>query len=167
MAAVDQDLIGWTEFLHGKVSIEIASIQQLHCRSSPSCRLTGTDWMKTFIAIYFRCLIPSGFSVTTLCTTSNGDICVCACAWTSSARYTSCWRPLPLTFHRKASACWNWTTPPCVQREIRGSGLLGLGTKGSSTRWSTGGCDMMESGKIPTQQTSRYLGSNLAMFSAS
>ncbi len=50
MAAVGQDLIGWTEFLHGKVSIEIASIQQLHCKSSPSYQLTGTDWMKAFIS---------------------------------------------------------------------------------------------------------------------
>ncbi len=50
VAAVGQDLIRWTEFLHGKVSIEIASIQQLHCMSSPSCRLTGTDWMKAFIS---------------------------------------------------------------------------------------------------------------------
>ena len=50
VAAVGQDLIGWTEFLHGKVSVEIAGIQKLHCRSSPSCRLTGADWMKTFIS---------------------------------------------------------------------------------------------------------------------
>jgi hypothetical protein len=50
VAAVGQDLIGWTEFLHGKVSVEIASIQDIHCRSSPSCRLTGADWMKAFIS---------------------------------------------------------------------------------------------------------------------
>jgi hypothetical protein len=49
VAAIGQDLIGWTEFLHGKVSVEIAAIQNLHCRLSPSCRLTGADWMKTFI----------------------------------------------------------------------------------------------------------------------
>jgi hypothetical protein len=50
VAAVGQDLIGWTEFLHGKVSVEIASIQRIHCMSSPSCRLTGSDWMKAFIS---------------------------------------------------------------------------------------------------------------------
>jgi hypothetical protein len=50
VAAVGQDLIGWTKFLHGKVSVEIASIQNLHCMSSPSCRLTGADWMKAFIS---------------------------------------------------------------------------------------------------------------------
>jgi hypothetical protein len=50
VAAVGQDLIKWTVFLHGKVSIEIASIQQLHCMSSSSCRLTGNDWMKAFIS---------------------------------------------------------------------------------------------------------------------
>jgi hypothetical protein len=48
VAAVGQDLIGWTKFLHGKVSV--AAIQNLHCMSSPSCRLTGADWMKTFIS---------------------------------------------------------------------------------------------------------------------
>jgi len=50
VAAIGQDLIGWTEFSHGKVLVEIASIQNLHCMSSPSCRLTGADWMKTFIS---------------------------------------------------------------------------------------------------------------------
>jgi hypothetical protein len=49
VAAVCQDLIGWTEFLHGKVWVEMASIQNLHCMSSPSCRLTGADWTKTYI----------------------------------------------------------------------------------------------------------------------
>ena len=49
VAAVGQDRIGWTDFLHGKVSIEIASIQKFHCMSSPACRLTGNDWMKAII----------------------------------------------------------------------------------------------------------------------
>ena len=47
-AAVSQDMIGWIEFLHGKVSVEIASIQQFHCAVSP-CRMNGCDWMKHFI----------------------------------------------------------------------------------------------------------------------
>jgi len=50
VAAVGQDLIGWIEFLHGKVSVEIASMQRVHCMMSPSCRLTGEDWMKAFIS---------------------------------------------------------------------------------------------------------------------
>jgi hypothetical protein len=40
LAAAGQDLIGWTEFLHGKVLVEFASIQHIHCTLSPSCRLT-------------------------------------------------------------------------------------------------------------------------------
>ena len=36
--------------MHGKVLVEIASIQNLHCMSSPSCRITDADWMKTFIS---------------------------------------------------------------------------------------------------------------------
>jgi hypothetical protein len=49
-----QDSIGWTDFLHGKVLVEIASIQQLHCMSSLSCRLTGKDWMKAFISLLLQ-----------------------------------------------------------------------------------------------------------------
>ena len=30
--------------------MEIAAIQNLHCMSSPSCRITGADWMKAFIS---------------------------------------------------------------------------------------------------------------------
>jgi hypothetical protein len=44
-AAASQDLIGWTEFLHGKVLVDIEAIQQLHCSLQP-CRITGPDWMK-------------------------------------------------------------------------------------------------------------------------
>jgi hypothetical protein len=48
-AAVSQDLIGWMEFLHGKVSKEIRCIQEVHCTLS-LCRITGTDWMKLLVA---------------------------------------------------------------------------------------------------------------------
>jgi hypothetical protein len=30
--------------------VEIAAIQDIHCRLSSSCRLTGADWMKAFIS---------------------------------------------------------------------------------------------------------------------
>ncbi len=50
VAAVGQDMIRWTEFLHGKVSVDIAMIQKLHCMSSPACRMTGNDWTKGFIS---------------------------------------------------------------------------------------------------------------------
>jgi hypothetical protein len=43
--AASQDLIGWTEFLHGKISINIKTIQDLHCTLSP-CHITGSEWMK-------------------------------------------------------------------------------------------------------------------------
>ena len=48
-AAESQDLIGWVEFLHGKVSVEIAKLQRFHCAASP-CRMNGTDWMKHFVS---------------------------------------------------------------------------------------------------------------------
>jgi hypothetical protein len=47
-AAASQDLIGWVEFLHGKVSVEFRTIQDIHCTLS-SCRMTGEDWMKAFV----------------------------------------------------------------------------------------------------------------------
>jgi hypothetical protein len=50
LAAAGQDLIGWTEFLHGKVLVVFASIQHFHCALSPSRQLTGDDWMKAFVS---------------------------------------------------------------------------------------------------------------------
>jgi hypothetical protein len=47
-AAASQDKIGWVELLHGKVSVKIAKIQDIHCKLS-DCRMTGADWMKHFI----------------------------------------------------------------------------------------------------------------------
>ncbi len=49
MAAASQDLIGWVEFLHGKVSVEFRSIQDIHCTLS-FCHMTGDDWMKAFVS---------------------------------------------------------------------------------------------------------------------
>jgi hypothetical protein len=40
IAAASQDLIGWTEFLHGKIFVNIKAIQQVHCSLSP-CQITG------------------------------------------------------------------------------------------------------------------------------
>jgi hypothetical protein len=47
-AASSQDLIGWVEFLHGRISVEFRTIQDIHCTLS-SCRMTGEDWMKAFV----------------------------------------------------------------------------------------------------------------------
>jgi hypothetical protein len=45
--AASRDLIGWVEFLQGKVLVEFRTIHDIHCASS-SCRVTGEDWMKVF-----------------------------------------------------------------------------------------------------------------------
>jgi hypothetical protein len=50
LAAAGQDLIGWTEFLHGKVLVEFTSMQHIHCAPPPSCQLTRDDWMKAFVS---------------------------------------------------------------------------------------------------------------------
>jgi hypothetical protein len=47
-AAARQDAIGWVECLHGKVSVAIAKIEEIHCKLS-SCRMTSNNWMKHFI----------------------------------------------------------------------------------------------------------------------
>jgi hypothetical protein len=44
-----QDLIGWTEFIHGKISIDKEAIQQVHCALSP-CQITGQDRVKLFLS---------------------------------------------------------------------------------------------------------------------
>ena len=48
-AAQSQDLIGWREFMEGKISKEIAAIQCTHS-AVPPCRMNGDDWMKHFIS---------------------------------------------------------------------------------------------------------------------
>ncbi len=47
IAASSQDIIGWVEFLHGKVSVEFRTIQDIHCALS-SCHMMGADWMNAF-----------------------------------------------------------------------------------------------------------------------
>jgi hypothetical protein len=52
-AAESIDAIGWVELLHGKVSVEIAAIQNLHCAVAP-CHMNGEDWMKHFVSHLIR-----------------------------------------------------------------------------------------------------------------
>ena len=52
-AGASQDEIGWVELLHDKVSVEIAAIQDTHCRLS-TCRMNGRDWMKHFVSHLLR-----------------------------------------------------------------------------------------------------------------
>ncbi len=47
-AAESQDLIGWGEFLHGKVLIKIRKIQEAHCIIA-STRINGAGWMTQFV----------------------------------------------------------------------------------------------------------------------
>jgi hypothetical protein len=46
-AAESQDLIGWGEFLHGKVLIKFRRIQEAHCIMAGT-RINGADWMAQF-----------------------------------------------------------------------------------------------------------------------
>ena len=48
-AVESQDLIGWVEFVHSKVSVEIAKLQRFHC-TALLCRMNGSDWMKHFVS---------------------------------------------------------------------------------------------------------------------
>ncbi len=46
-AAESQDMIGWIEFLHGKVSTKFQSIQRTHyIMAGP--QISGNDWMTQF-----------------------------------------------------------------------------------------------------------------------
>jgi hypothetical protein len=46
-AAESQDMIGWIEFLHSKVSTKFWSIQRAHCIMAGT-RISGDDWMTQF-----------------------------------------------------------------------------------------------------------------------
>ena len=46
--AASQDKIGWREFMEGKISKEIVSIQRLHCARSPGT-MNGDDWTRHFL----------------------------------------------------------------------------------------------------------------------
>ncbi len=46
-AAESQDMNGWIEFLHGKVSTKFWSIQHAHCIMAGT-RISGDDWMTQF-----------------------------------------------------------------------------------------------------------------------
>jgi hypothetical protein len=41
-------MIGWVEFLHGKVSTKFQAIQQVHCIMAGT-QISGDDWMIQFI----------------------------------------------------------------------------------------------------------------------
>ncbi len=44
-----QDLIGWREFMEGRITTEMRVIQRLHCATAP-CRMNGDDWVKGLIS---------------------------------------------------------------------------------------------------------------------
>lgn len=44
-----QDLIGWREFMEGRITTEMRVIQRLHCATAP-CRMNGNDWVKGLIS---------------------------------------------------------------------------------------------------------------------
>ncbi len=48
-AAASQDKIGWWEFMKGRISVDIAMIQCLHCTTAP-CMMNGNDWTRHFIS---------------------------------------------------------------------------------------------------------------------
>jgi hypothetical protein len=47
-AAASQDAIGWTEFLHGKVSVKIAQMQESYRRLA-GCKQSHKQWMKCLV----------------------------------------------------------------------------------------------------------------------
>lgn len=57
--AYEQDLIGWDNFMEGKISGRIRAIQHGHLLSSPSV-LTASDWLTTFITKILHITITHG-----------------------------------------------------------------------------------------------------------
>ncbi len=97
-AAASQDLIGWMEFLHGKILVDIEAIQQLHC-SLQSCRITGPDWMKAMSSHLMQILHSQWIFGTSRSMTSNKGIYGQRNAGSYSGRLilcsTYCLRTLP------------------------------------------------------------------------
>lgn len=44
-----QDIIGWQQFMEGRITTEIRFYQSFHCAASP-CRMNGDEWTKHFIS---------------------------------------------------------------------------------------------------------------------
>ncbi len=118
--AASQDTIDWVEFLHGKVSVAIAKIQEIHCKLS-SCQIISKDWMKHFIANCCGYCTLSGYTGTSPCTTTQGTICIYNTERGFWRRWTAWWIKIRMKPHKAASIYWKWTSHTCVTPHLRGS----------------------------------------------
>jgi hypothetical protein len=107
-AAASQDLIGWIEFLHGKVSKEIGCIQEVHCTLSP-CRITGTDWMKLLVTHLIQISLSQWILRDFTLHNSNTDIYTGSNIGTYYGRSIPYWIPLLKRCQKEAGISWSWT----------------------------------------------------------
>jgi hypothetical protein len=121
-AAASQDMIGWVDFLHGKVSVAIAKIQEIHCTLS-SCRMTGDDWMKHFIEKLLKVLHSQWLYWNfTLLDKTRGYLHLQRRK--EVLKEVDCLMDMNLegkTSHRAASTYWKWTSHPCIMPHLSGS----------------------------------------------
>ncbi len=96
-AVASQDTIGWGEFLHGKVSVAIAKIQEIPCKLSLCC-MTGKDRMKHFTAkllqvLHSQCLCWNP------CMTKQGAICIYNAKRRFWRKWAAWWIWIPMKSH--------------------------------------------------------------------
>ncbi len=120
--ATSQDTIAWVEFLHGKVSVEVAKIQKIHCALSLH-RMTGDNWMKHFIAnliqvLHFQWLYRNF----TLHDQMRGYLCLQRRK--EVLKEGDCLMDKnPEESHRAASTYWKWTSHPCIMPHLSNSSI--------------------------------------------
>jgi len=124
-AAASQDVIGWIEFLHGKVSTDIADIQKAYCSLS-SCRMNGCDWMKHFVSHLLHIVSHSQWVFRNWST--RGYLRLQHDELTYS-RLRLSFTPTPTTFQQRANFCWTWTSTPFTMRHPASGEFMQLSNK--------------------------------------
>ncbi len=117
---VSQDLIGWTEFLHGKVSVEFKTIQRIHLSLYP-CRIIAADCMKGLFLTWYNSLIHGGSFVILLSMTNSRVISTYSGAKRSCVRLIDYWTPLQTKSLKIVNIFWSLTTPLCTRRRLNAS----------------------------------------------
>jgi hypothetical protein len=107
-AAASQDLMGWTEFLHGKASKEIGRIKEVHCALSP-CRIMGTDWMKSLVTHLIHISHSQWILRNFTLHDKQCGYYVCSNVGTYYGRSIPYWIPLLKRCQKEAGISWSWT----------------------------------------------------------
>ena len=105
-AAASQDMIGWREFMEGKVSTKIADIQRTHVAAAP-CMMNGDDWMRHLISHILHMTQSQWISGTSPLSDYENGRRFCG-------RWRPCWKRIHWRYQQKVNSCWNLTLTRCT-----------------------------------------------------